>query len=130
MEKAREITVPIARGANTGHKIKIEGEGEQGEEGNRTGDLYIVLAVQKHPIFERHGDDDKRVSDALSLMYDKLCGITHRRWGHSPDSEGKSYLVGKAKVLMFIWGQTPGFDTRLREEPSLWALPHLWVERK
>lgn len=70
---------------------------------------------------------DKRACDALQLVYDKLCGITHRRWGDLPNSEGKSYLVGKAKVLMFIWGQTPAFDRILTASLSLRAFPHLRV---
>ncbi len=72
---------------------------------------------------------NKKVIKALSLIYAKLCGISHNRWGDFPNSTGESYLVGKSKVLMFIWGQVPGFDSRLRENPSLWSLPHLWVER-
>ncbi len=57
LEKAKEITVPIPRGADTGHNIRIEGEGKWGEAGARPGDLYVVFAVQRHPVFERHGDD-------------------------------------------------------------------------
>jgi len=72
---------------------------------------------------------DKRIADAISGIYAKLCGMSHRRWDDAPDAKGVSYLVGKAKVLMFIWGQTPGFDSRLRSSPSLWSLPHLWVEK-
>ena len=47
--------VDIPSGADTGYSIRVEGEGEQGED--LPGDLYIVLNVEKHPIFERHGDD-------------------------------------------------------------------------
>jgi molecular chaperone DnaJ len=55
IEKKQEITVKIPAGADTGYSIRIEGEGERGE--GLPGDLYVVLNVQKHPIFERHGDD-------------------------------------------------------------------------
>jgi molecular chaperone DnaJ len=57
VEEIRELSVSIPKGANTGYKIRIEGEGEPGEGGTRAGDLYVVLNVKKHPIFERHGDD-------------------------------------------------------------------------
>jgi len=55
IEQAREIELIIPPGADTGYQIKIEGEGEEGD--GLRGDLYVVLNVEKHPIFERHGDD-------------------------------------------------------------------------
>jgi molecular chaperone DnaJ len=55
IEKATGIKVTIPAGADTGYQIKVEGEGEKGD--GLPGDLYVVLHVEKHPIFERHGDD-------------------------------------------------------------------------
>jgi molecular chaperone DnaJ len=55
VEKIKEIAVKIPAGADTGYQIRIEGEGEKGED--LPGDLYVVLNVKKHPLFERHGDD-------------------------------------------------------------------------
>jgi len=55
IEKAKEIKVAIPRGADAGYQIKVEGEGKRSE--GIPGDLYIVLHVEKHPVFERHGDD-------------------------------------------------------------------------
>lgn len=55
VEKRKEIHLYIPKGADMGCRIRIEGEGEKGKDGS--GDLYIVLNVEKHPIFERHGDD-------------------------------------------------------------------------
>ena len=57
LERKKEITVHISRGADTGHRILVQGEGESGEDGASPGDLYVVLQVEKHGIFERHGDD-------------------------------------------------------------------------
>jgi molecular chaperone DnaJ len=57
IEKIKEITVQVPKGAATGHSIRIIGEGEPGADGAESGDLYVVLDVEKHPIFERHGDD-------------------------------------------------------------------------
>jgi molecular chaperone DnaJ len=56
IEKKTKILVDIPKGADTGHTIRIDGEGEK-IEGGYPGDLYVVLEVEKHPIFERHGDD-------------------------------------------------------------------------
>jgi molecular chaperone DnaJ len=55
IEKTKELKVAIPRGADTGYQIKLEGEGERSE--GVPGDLYVVLHVEKHPVFERHGDD-------------------------------------------------------------------------
>jgi len=55
IEKTKEISVKIPAGADSGYKIRIKGEGERGED--LPGDLYVVLNVEKHPVFERHGDD-------------------------------------------------------------------------
>jgi len=55
IEKKQEITVKIPTGADTGYSIRVEGEGEKSE--GLPGDLYVVLTVEKHPVFERHGDD-------------------------------------------------------------------------
>jgi molecular chaperone DnaJ len=41
----------------TGSRLKVAGEGGEGERGGRPGDLYIVLHVEPHPFFERQEDD-------------------------------------------------------------------------
>jgi len=55
IEKTRKIVVNIPAGADTGYSVRVEGEGEPGED--LPGDLYIVLNVENHSVFERHGDD-------------------------------------------------------------------------
>lgn len=55
IQKVKELAVRIPAGADTGYGIRVDGEGEKGED--LPGDLYIVLNIEKHPIFERHGDD-------------------------------------------------------------------------
>ena len=50
-EKILEVNVPA--GVDTGTRLRIEGEGESGPRGGGPGDLYIVLRVGEHPIFER-----------------------------------------------------------------------------
>ena len=57
LEKSREISVHVPKGADTGYRIRVEGEGEDGDDGKLPGDLYVILHVQRHPLFERHGDD-------------------------------------------------------------------------
>ncbi|MBN2079454.1 MAG: molecular chaperone DnaJ [Spirochaetes bacterium] len=53
----RTITVKIPAGVESGSRLKITGEGEQGPNGGARGDLYVVIHVKKHQVFERHGND-------------------------------------------------------------------------
>jgi len=53
----RTLTVKIPAGVESGSRLKITGEGEHGPQGGTRGDLYVVIHVQKHPYFERHGND-------------------------------------------------------------------------
>jgi triosephosphate isomerase len=43
--------------AEEGTNLRIVEEGEAGEKGAEPGDLYIIIHVKEHEIFERHGDD-------------------------------------------------------------------------
>jgi molecular chaperone DnaJ len=53
----RELKVKIPAGIATGQRLRLSGEGEHGLQGGPPGDLYIVVVVDEHPIFQRQGDD-------------------------------------------------------------------------
>jgi molecular chaperone DnaJ len=55
--KARERTVKIPGGADTGMRMRLIGEGDAGERGGPAGDLFLVLYVKEHEFFERRGND-------------------------------------------------------------------------
>ena len=52
-----KLNVRIPPGVDTGSKLRSAGNGEAGVYGGRGGDLYIVIHVKDHEIFERQGDD-------------------------------------------------------------------------
>ena len=56
VRKTRKIEIKIPAGATDGTNLRIQGEGEAGKE-MPAGDLYIVIHVKQHKIFERHGND-------------------------------------------------------------------------
>ncbi len=53
----RNIKVKIPAGVDTGSRLRVHGEGEAGERGAKRGDLYLVIHVKPHEIFERHEAD-------------------------------------------------------------------------
>ncbi len=57
VERERTLSVKIPGGVETGTAIRLSGEGELGTQGGPPGDLYVVLHVEAHPIFEREGQD-------------------------------------------------------------------------
>lgn len=66
----RDITLRIPRGAASGTKVRLAGEGHPGYQGGQAGHLYLVVHVDESPQFERKGDDiyvDVNV-DALTAM--------------------------------------------------------------
>jgi curved DNA-binding protein len=53
----RRIEVKIPKGAKTGTKVRVRGEGAEGMGGGSKGDLYLEIEVTPNPTFERVGDD-------------------------------------------------------------------------
>ena len=69
-KEGRDITVRIPRGAATGTKVRLAGEGQPGYNGGSSGHLYLVVQVAKDAGFERQDDDlhvDVKV-DAVTAM--------------------------------------------------------------
>lgn len=53
----RTFRVTIPKGAVDGQRLRLPGKGGQGLHGGRQGDLYIVLALQPHPLYRINGRD-------------------------------------------------------------------------
>jgi molecular chaperone DnaJ len=51
------VKVRIPAGVASGSKLRSAGKGEAGQLGGQAGDLYIVIHVAEHELFERHNDD-------------------------------------------------------------------------
>ncbi len=68
-----KIRVKINPGAYDGLKLRVRGKGEKGR-GGQAGDLYLTVRVEKHPVFERKGDD--LYVDLPVDMYTALLGGT------------------------------------------------------
>ncbi len=53
----RHIALRIPKGVETGSRLRLTGKGESGLRGGPAGDLYVVLHVREHDVFQRQGDD-------------------------------------------------------------------------
>lgn len=57
IERSRTIEVSVPAGVDSGMRLRVAGEGEQGTNGGVPGDLYIFIEVKDHAFFERRGAD-------------------------------------------------------------------------
>jgi molecular chaperone DnaJ len=56
-KKQVDLVVKVPTGIDTGQRLKLSGEGDSGTQGAPSGDLYVVIDVKDHEIFEREGFD-------------------------------------------------------------------------
>jgi molecular chaperone DnaJ len=57
VEKTAKIKIKIPAGVEDGTRLRSSGQGEGGARGGASGDLYVVLHVEPHEIFQREGTD-------------------------------------------------------------------------
>jgi molecular chaperone DnaJ len=55
VEEHKTLSVKVPAGVDTGDRIRLSGEGESGAMGGPSGDLYVVVNVREHAIFQRDG---------------------------------------------------------------------------
>ena len=55
----KTIAVKVPAGVDNGDRIRLSGEGEAGQNGGPSGDLYVNVVVRDHSIFVRDGNDLK-----------------------------------------------------------------------
>ena len=56
LRRARTISVKIPAGVDDGQQVRLTGEGEMGDRGGQPGNLYVLIDVQPHELFERVDD--------------------------------------------------------------------------
>ncbi len=57
LETMQKLNVRIPPGVDTGVRLRLTGEGEAGYDGGPAGDLYVVIHLREHPLFERDDSD-------------------------------------------------------------------------
>lgn len=87
----RKLKVSIPAGVNQGTQIRIPGEGEPGAYGGPPGNLFVVISVRNHEVFQRRGDD---------LLIKLQINVAQAALGHTlmvptltPEGDGETELV-------------------------------------
>ena len=57
VERQSGLQVSVPAGVESGTTLRISDGGESGERGGPSGDLYVVIHVTEHDVFERKGND-------------------------------------------------------------------------
>ena len=57
VERERSLKITVPAGVDTGMRLRLAGEGEDGLNGGRAGDLYVQIVVEDHELFVRDGSD-------------------------------------------------------------------------
>ena len=110
------IKIFIPAGVDTNQVIKVEGKGEAGKRGGKSGDLYIRVFVKQHPIFKRKGDDlyaTVSISFSQAALGDEIEVPTL-------DSSTSSPQGGKKILLKVSAGTESGKILRISEK----GIPH------
>ncbi|MDP2961282.1 MAG: molecular chaperone DnaJ [Sulfurimicrobium sp.] len=57
VKQHKTLVVKIPSGVDEGDRIRLSGEGEDGVNGGPPGDLYVVIQIKPHGVFQRDHDD-------------------------------------------------------------------------
>jgi molecular chaperone DnaJ len=97
----RRLKVNIPAGVDTGTQMRLAGEGQPSMSGGPPGDLYVVLRVGEHPVFERH-EHDLHCTVAVNIAQAAL--------GTEIDLE----TIDGVETIKIAEGTQPGQQLRLR----------------
>jgi curved DNA-binding protein len=53
----KRLKIKINPGIEYGKKLRLKNQGDEGTRGGERGDLYLTINIDKHPFYERKGDD-------------------------------------------------------------------------
>jgi len=57
IKKHKTLSIKIPAGVDDGDRIRLAGEGEDGVSGGPAGDLYVVIQIKPHAVFQRDHND-------------------------------------------------------------------------
>ena len=98
----QDLDVKIPAGIEHGKKLRLTGKGGAAPGGGTPGDLYIVVNVAPHPLFERHGAD---------IEVEQTIGLTEALLGTTL----KVPTMDEPKQLKIPAGVAPGTRMRIKD---------------
>jgi molecular chaperone DnaJ len=103
------IHIKVPPGVEDGSRLRVPGEGDVGIRGGPYGDLYVLISIKPHKLFERHGSD---------LVYEKSISFVQASLGDEVDIP----TIGEEVVNLKIpSGTQSGTSFRIKGK----GMPHL-----
>ena len=100
-DRTSKIKLRIPAGVDAGARLRSSGNGEGGLRGGPPGDLYVVLHLKAHEIFQRDGDD-------------LLCEVPVSFVQAALGAEVQVPTLGEKAIIKIPAGTQPGTMFRLR----------------
>ena len=113
-EKETTLKVTVPAGVDSGMRLRLSGEGEDGTLGGPSGDLFVVMAIAEHDVFERDGVD-LHLELPISA-YQAMLGAT----------VPITTILGEEREVEVVAGAQPGEVIRLGGS----AMPHVNGRRR
>ena len=86
MEKLSRVKLKIPAGIREGSRLRSSHNGEAGVRGAPSGDLYVVIHIKEHKIFQREGDNlycEVPIAFSIAALGGEV---------HVPTLEGRAHL--------------------------------------
>ncbi|MBI4819010.1 MAG: molecular chaperone DnaJ [Deltaproteobacteria bacterium] len=130
VDTSQRLSVTIPKGVTSGTRLKIASEGRAGRNGGPSGDLFVIVSVKPHDLFERVDDDvvlelpirfDEAVVGATVLV-PTLDGVVHMQIPSGTTSgqvfrlrdRGFTTASGRGDQLVRVVIDVPSLDDEAR----------------
>src|SRR5205809_502687 len=135
--KTETYQVKIPRGVREGQRIRLAGQGEAGERGGKSGDLFLRVRLARHPDFSVEGSDlvhEVKIAPWQATLGDQLIvptleGSARLKLPPGTRGEGSRYVRGRAAGRLSTFHSTRhggGCARRMRTWNCFWWL---WQRR-
>ncbi len=113
-EQQTTLLVTVPAGVDTGMRLRLAGEGEDGPQGGQRGDLFVQVVVEEHDLYQRSGADlhlELPVSAFQAMLGAKVAITT---------------ILGEEKAVEVSAGAQPGGVIRVHGA----GMPHVEGKRR
>ena len=110
-EKTETYQVKIPRGVREGQRIRLAGQGEAGERGGKSGDLFLRVRLARHPDFSVEGSDlvhEVKIAPWQAVLGDQIIVPTlegNARLKLPPGTQGGQRFRLRGRGLPGVSGQ-------------------------